>query len=150
MLPHAVLERPREAALIEGLQQVVHHAVLEAAQRPVDVVHARHEDDGHVGMPLLHLLEEPEAIVFRHLHVAERDAHAALVGDLQGFIGAGDRQRMAAVGLHPRRQHLAHAVIVVDDEDRRGHVEAIAASPSSHCSVSLRVVMPPPVHAVRW
>ena len=93
MLSRAGLERPRQAALIEGLQQVVHDSVLEAAQRPVDVVHTRHEDDGHVGMALLYLLKEPEAIVFRHLHVAERDTHAALVGDLQGFIGAGDRQR---------------------------------------------------------
>ena len=74
VLVHGRGDGGEELLVVDGLEQKVDRAALEALDRGVEVAVAREEDDGQLNPALLHRLLKFEAAHARHAHVEDEAA----------------------------------------------------------------------------
>jgi hypothetical protein len=69
---------------------------------------------------LAEAVEEPEAVVPRHLHVGEHQVQVAGGGPFEGGLGAGRGGDLVALLGEDGPEDIAHGGVVVDDQDPGG------------------------------
>ena len=114
-LPH---ER-QHGVVLEVLGDVVVGAELHRLDGGLDFVDGRDHDDLDQALRLLDLLEHLEAADARHPDVEQHDVHVLAIENRQPAL-AGRRAQHPVVAAQDRRQGVAHALVVVDDEDGFG------------------------------
>ena len=106
---------------VERLEQVVVGAFLHGRHGRLDAAVGRQQKRLQVGLPLLELLQQLDAVDPRQVQVEDGHVEARLGGDLQGLLaaaGVGDGQALA---LEAADQRAAHLLVVVHEQqaDRR-------------------------------
>ena len=134
LVPQAFLFEGRSEARfqqnrIEGLEQIIDGAELDATRHAVHLGERRDHDHGEIAQPRL-ILEPGEhlkAVDFRHHHVEEDEVEGARLEERNRFLAVpGGRDIGVAFEIEMKLQRVAVVVVVIDDED---------AGPSSHRSI---------------
>jgi len=112
---HAALQGGNELVNLERLLQIVERAELQRLNRAVRARIRRHDDDHAVGIVLLELLEERDAIHRLHVDVGEDEIEfLGLVSHQRLLPVSGERSREPC-GLDDRVQHLVDGKQVVNN-----------------------------------
>ena len=110
-------DRRKDLLVLEGLADAVERAALPRADGGVEGGVGGDDDDDGLGVGLQNLFERAQAAHARHRNVEEHHVVGAPAVTLQPLL-AGLRQIDAvALGREQRLQHVAHDLLVVNDED---------------------------------
>ncbi len=116
-----VLERAlggvEELLHVDGLEDEVVGAVLEALHRGLDVAHAGEDQEGRVGVQRACLLQELDASQGGHLHVGDGEGRPELLEERQALLAVDRLPALEARALEELGQHPADLPVVVHDED---------------------------------
>ena len=117
MLLHLLLgalQAGQDVVHLEGLGEVVEHALLHRLDRGLDARVGGEEDHGHAGANLLDFREQLHAVHRRHAQVRDRDVDAALVDDGERGGAVAGRLDLVAIGLEQTLQKKENPRFVVD------------------------------------
>ena len=106
----------------ERLLHEVDGAELHRFDRGVDGAEAGHDDEGGIDADVAQLAQDVEAGDAGHPHVGEDDVEGAAARQLEAFFAARRRLHGVAGGAQHPLHAVAHARVVVDDEDARHRV----------------------------
>ena len=104
---------------VEGLGQVFESAALEGRHGGIEVGIGGHDDHRQLGMALLHMAQQVEAVAARHADV--RHQHLRLLAAVerrQRVVGGAEGFRGNVLPAERLFQHPADGAVVVDDPDR--------------------------------
>ncbi len=104
----------------ERLLHEVDGAELHRLDRGLDRAKAGHHDERRVDAHVAELAQDVDAREPRHPHVRQDDVEGAAPGELESFFAGRDLLHGVAGGPQHPAGALAHAGIVVDEEDA-GH-----------------------------
>ncbi len=103
----------------ERLLHEVDGAELHGLDRRVDRAEAGHHDERRVDAHVAELAQDVDAREPRHPHVGQDDVEAVALRQLESLFAGRDRLHGVAGGAQHAAGALAHARIVVDEEDSR-------------------------------
>ena len=114
-----VADERHDGVVLEVLGDVVVGAELHRADGRFDLVDGRDHDDFDQALRLLDVAEHLEAADARHPDVEQHHVHVLAVENGQPGL-ARRRAQHAVLAPQDRRQRVAHALVIVDDEDCLG------------------------------
>ena len=103
----------------ERLLHEVHRAELHGLDRRVDRPEARHHDERRVDAYVAELAQDVDAREARHPHVGQDDVEAVALRQLESFFAGRHLLHGVPRGAQHPAGALAHARIVIDEEDSR-------------------------------
>ena len=117
VLPLArVADERAQLVVVEVLGDVVIGAVLHRLHGRLDLADGRDHDDFDERVVLPDDAQDLEAADPRQAHVEQNQIDVFAIQDREGGFATGHAEHVV-VTLQDRRQRVAHALVVVDDED---------------------------------
>ena len=105
-----------QAVALERLGQIIDDPLAEALDCRTGVVGAGRDDHRRIGMFAAQLIGEPQAIVARHVEVAQRDGRGRGGQQLERLVGARREGDGIAARLQPPPHEVPNTGLVVHDD----------------------------------
>jgi hypothetical protein len=122
------LQHPAQNFEVDRLGDEVAGAGAQGGDRGVHAAESGHHHHRHVGTVLAEPPAELDAAHSLHFEIGQHDVDLALFQSSQGVLGPGKRGGGEAILSQLIDDHVAHARIVVDDEDLAALAHAALSS----------------------
>ena len=113
----AVAQDVQQLLVLEGLGHVVEGALLHGRERRLHRGEGGDHQHHQLGVELLQLLQHLDAAHLGQHHVHDGGVEGVLAGQGQALLAVGGQRDPVAGLAQQRAQHVAHDLLVVDDED---------------------------------
>ncbi len=121
-------DRIQEGLRGHGLHEVLKGSMPDGLDRRFEAGPPRHEDDGEIGVLLVHLLQELDTVTPGHADVGNHEVEVALPQGRQGPLGVAGRGHREPALLQDVREERAEIGLVVGHEHVPGHARLPASA----------------------